>query len=100
MPELKDYAMLSLTFTILLGLGYNLSQEDTHFCRDLEVGKYCDHLSGTEKTCYPLSDSRVGSKYCSSTWEEIGISVDTPIPLSKTTGIVQYECSVEGCKRL
>ena len=100
MPELKDYFIGALTITILTGLGYNVLQEDTHFCRDLEIGKYCDHLSGTEKTCYPLPDSRVGSKYCSSAWEEIGKEEMPRISTPQTQGIVRYECAVEGCTRL
>jgi|TARA_Y100000310_G_C20688151_1_gene820439 hypothetical protein len=67
----KNYALVALTMALLVSLGINISPEDTHFCADLEIGKYCDRLSGTSKTCYPAPATRAGSKLCSSKWVEI-----------------------------
>lgn len=68
---LKEIGAVALTLILLLSLGYYVSLEDTHFCKELELGKKCDRLSTTGKTCYPTENTRIGSKYCSSGWEEI-----------------------------
>ena len=65
----KKFAIGLLSFALLISLGFNISPDDTHFCRDLEIGKKCDHLSSTEKTCYPYDFTTKGKKYCSSGWE-------------------------------
>ena len=69
MPELKDYTIGTLTITILMMLGYNIAVDDTHFCRELEMSKPCDRLSGSGNTCYPNPGTRLGSKFCSTGWE-------------------------------
>ena len=38
--ELKNIAIGALTIFLLISLGFNVSPSDTHFCRDLEIGKY------------------------------------------------------------
>jgi len=63
------YAIGTLTILLLVSLGFNISPDDTHFCRDLEISKYCNRLSSTEKTCYPLPETTKTKKYCSSGWE-------------------------------
>ena len=42
-----------------------------------ESRMFCNHLSGTEKTCYPNADSRLGSKLCRSGWVLVD---DEPAP--------------------
>ena len=67
--DLKKYAIGTLTIMLLLSLGYNALPDDTHFCRELEISKYCNRLSSTEKTCYPYPETTVGKKYCATGWE-------------------------------
>ena len=62
---------VAITLALLISLGFNILPEDTHFCQELEIGKFCDHLSSTEKTCYPFSSNNTGKKYCSSGWDSI-----------------------------
>ena len=71
MADLKNYAIGTLTIALLVSLGFNANPDDTHICRSLELTKYCDRLSSTGNTCYPLPEVRLGSKYCSESWEEI-----------------------------
>ena len=92
MAELKDYGIGALTISLLISLGFAVMPDDTHVCRDLEITKYCDRLSSTELTCYPAPAVRVGSKYCSSGWEEIGQGF-TAIPQSYGPGITRWDCS-------
>ena len=69
--ELKNYAIGTLTVLLLISLGMNVMPDDTHVCRDKELTMKCDRLSSTGNTCYPTESTRIGSKYCSSGWEEI-----------------------------
>ena len=92
MAELKDYGIGALTATILLMLGFAVMPDDTHFSRDLGISKYCDRLSGTEKTCYPFAGTRLGSKYSSSGWEEISKGV-VAMPQSLGSGTVEWKCT-------
>ena len=69
--SLKNYAIGTLTIILLVSLGFNVLPDDTHFCRDLGISKSCNRLSSTENTCYPYPETRVGSKFCSTGWEEI-----------------------------
>ena len=65
----KKIAIVMLTIALAVSMGFNISPDSTHFCRELEIGKKCDHLSSTEKTCYPYDFTTKGKKYCSSGWE-------------------------------
>ena len=69
--NLRNYAIGTLSILLLVSLGFNVAPDDTHFCRDLEIAKSCNRLSGTENTCYPVANTRIGSKFCSSGWELI-----------------------------
>ena len=91
MPTITEYSFGTLTVVLLLALGFQVQTNDTHLCRDLEITKHCDRLSSTEKTCYPLSETRLGSKYCSLGWEPINF--DEPIVHGK-----QWICSPGGCE--
>lgn len=96
---LKNYAIGTLTIALLVSLGFNVQPEDTHVCRELEITKYCNRLSSTEKTCYPTAGTRIGSKYCSSGWEEImaepePATIGPSVPYNIGT---VWKCSVDGC---
>ncbi len=95
MVELKDYAIGTLTFILLISLGINIQPDDTHLCRDLEITMKCDRLSSTDKTCYPTESTNIGKKYCSSTWEEI---LKEDIDLTPSHG--NYICTYEGCNKI
>ena len=95
----NKYTIGSLTAVILISFGIIVLPDDTHVCRDLEISKYCDRLSSTDKTCYPTPGVTVGKKYCSGKWEPIA----APEPLIivndceySGTGPAQC-CSVQGC---
>ncbi len=100
--DYKKYAIGTLTIALLISLGILALPGDNYICRDLAISKSCDRLSGTEKTCYPTPATRIGSKYCSTGWEEImkvaesgleGISHDINIGSA-------FECSFGGCVRI
>ena len=96
--ELKDYAIGALTLTVLAMLGFNIVGDENYICRDLSIAKYCDRLSGSEKTCYPTPATRVGSKLCSSGWEDIGkdLSIENTkeiVRIEANAG--QYSCPTE-----
>lgn len=94
--DLKKYAIGTLTLALLISLGFNVVPDATHFCRDLEIGKYCDHLSSTEKTCYPYDFTTRGKKYCSTGWE---VLLKEEQKIEETTERSnQYCCSFKGCK--
>ncbi len=69
MVDLKKYVIGTLTVALLISLMFDVLPTDTHFCRDLEIGKPCDRLSSTELTCYPYPGTTVGKKLCHSGWE-------------------------------
>ena len=92
MAELKDYAIGTLSLVVLAMLGFAVMPDDTHFSRDLGIGKYCDRLSSTEKTCYPLPGTRLGSKFSDSGWEEIDRQV-YPLPESTSPAGKVWSCS-------
>jgi len=69
--ELKGIAIGTLTVLLLVSMGFNVQPEDTHFCRDLELGMQCSRLSQSELTCYPSLVTLKGKKYCSTGWEQM-----------------------------
>ncbi|KKL10652.1 hypothetical protein LCGC14_2553670 [marine sediment metagenome] len=71
MVDWRNYTIGTLTVILLISLGIDVGVDDNYVCRDLEITKYCDRLSSTEKTCYPMPGVRTGSKYCATGWEEI-----------------------------
>lgn len=92
MVELKDIGIGALSASLLIILGIAVLPDATHICRDLEITKYCHHLSGTGKTCYPLPESRTGSKYCSSGWEEFdNLQPPAPVP-QDVSNSKEWEC--------
>ena len=97
--EAKDYIIGSLTLLALIGLGYNVLDTDTHFCRANELAMRCDRLSGTGSTCYPNIGTRIGSKYCSSGWELIKVdeTIKPIVPSDNINkqGIRAWKCSDE-----
>ena len=100
MAELKYYGLGALTITVLLMLGYAAHPDDTHFCRDLEIAKNCNRLSSTENTCYPTPATRIGSKFCSTGWEEIAKEKSPYEPPNKQPGIKVWDCAISGCTRI
>lgn len=100
--SIRNYAIGTLTIALLISLGFNIQPEDNYFCRELEISKYCNRLSSTENTCYPLPNVRTGSKFCSSGWEEIIKESLERLPQtadSLNIGTV-WECSHSGCIRI
>ena len=71
--ETKDTIYASILALLVIINGYQLigDREPTHYSEVLESKMYCDRLSSTNKTCYPLPVTRVGKKYSSSNWIEI-----------------------------
>ena len=97
---LKDYSVGALTLLLLASLGFNIIKTDTHFCRDLEIGMSCDHLSSTGLTCYPFAATRAGNKYCASGWELIAQGIeDLPSSDGSNIGSV-WKCSQNNCTRI
>ncbi len=100
--KLKNYAIGALTLTLLISAGFIVSPNDNYLCRDLEITKYCNRLSGPEKTCYPTPATRIGSKFCSTAWEELMIVTELDLkPGSGSSNIgLTFECSPAGCKQI
>ncbi len=98
--QLKDIGLGGLTVALLFVLGFNLLPSDTHFCRDLEIAKRCDRLSGTEKTCYPTPATTIGKKYCSSGWEGIAeeiIAEPDGSAEQRKSNSGESHCNYKGC---
>ena len=70
MVEYKDLFTYSTISILLIStiLGFMPEPNDNYVCLSLNITKYCDRLSSTNKTCYPNPDTTVGKKYCSSGW--------------------------------
>ena len=100
MPELKNYAIGSLTVLLLLSLGFVVSPDDSHFCRDREVSYYCHDLSSSGKTCYtqPL---RTGRKVCYAGWEAISDGFVEPKVVIDQSSIIssnpEVACNSRSC---
>ena len=100
--KLKAYAIGTLTLALLISLGFNVSPDDNFICRDQSITKYCNRLSSTYKTCYPLPDIKVGSKFCEEGWEQILINqppTNPILPADYNIGTI-WECSADGCERI
>lgn len=67
----KNFAIGTLTISLLISLGINAAMDTTHFCRASELPKHCDRLSSTLGRCYPLPGTNAGYKDCSSKWEAL-----------------------------
>lgn len=100
MPEAKDYVIGSLTLALLLSFGFSVEPDANFLSRDLGVAKYCDHLSSTNKTCYPFSATKIGGKFSSSGWEPIDLAPPIIPPENMYPGIMVWECSFETCARI
>ena len=84
--------LLIVTFTII-GV---LDKEPTHACYEDETKSYCDHLSSTERTCYPYDFTTKGKKLCSGIWKEIPF-IET-IKQDKSTNLNRIHCNNKECR--
>lgn len=99
--ELSKYIVGALTVALLISLGFNVRPDDNYICRELMITNYCDRLSSTGLTCYPLPATTTGKKYCSSGWEEILQEVQPAATIYDEANIgAKYLCSVDGCVRI
>ena len=86
--EKKDLIGLSTigVLFIISILGFIPEENDNYVCVEDEISMYCDHLSGSGRTCYPNLNNRTGSKLCSETWLPIDRS-----DLNSTIANIKFE---------
>jgi len=100
--KVKNYAIGTLTLALLISLGFAVTPDDNFVCRSLEITKYCDRLSSTERTCYSVPGTTAGKKLCPEPWEEIA-AVQQPhiITIYQQSNIgTVWKCSSSGCNQI
>ena len=100
MVELNKIAIGSLTVLLLVSLGFNVSDTDTHFCRELGTAMKCDRLSSTLGTCYPTAGTKIGSKFCGSGWESIKEEAISGSDAGYSAGTKVYICDQLECSQI
>ena len=88
----KDFAMVGLTFALLISLGVN--PQPTHQCDSREIQAHCFDFSASGITCY-TQPAKIGGKRCSEGWSEIIYNKNEQ---SKDT-YNRVICTSEGCTR-
>ena len=112
MVEKKDLIGMSaitiLLITTLLGLVP--AAQDTHICIEGNITMPCDHLSPTDRTCYPAEDTTIGKKLCAGVWKpidrsdvitdvttvQIELNAGGFIECNVVDGIVRQDCYFDG----
>ena len=93
MPDLKTYAIGSLSIILLVSLGFNIPEDATHFCRNSSLPKNCARISTTGKTCYPNQGNNLGSKLCASVWENLTKNIQSESSIQINENGKNWICS-------
>ncbi len=66
--------------------------EPTHYCESRELKMFCART--TAKYCYPVLETRLGSKKCEEGWKEIPFIEEVK---EIGSGKATYHCNNKGC---
>ena len=97
--EIIGYGSTGILLTLIIMLGISVQPGDTHVCIEDEIVMHCERLSGTERTCYPSSDTTKGKKLCSGTWKPIikdSIPIVPPVEQPEVDRLIMT-CTNQGC---
>ncbi len=71
--------------------------EPTHYCESRELKMFCART--TAKYCYPVLETRLGSKKCEEGWKEIPFIEEVKEIIQTSVGSNRLHCNNKECKR-